>query len=109
VKRLLGLTLTAMFGLYTFAPVEGTANASDFFCSDVTCLISAMNDANTIAVANTINLDPGSYTATSVNNVQQGANGLPLVTNELTINGVDAAMTIIERVYDERDHRCCEV
>jgi hypothetical protein len=95
MKRLLRLTLAATFGFYTFAPVE--ANSSDFFCSDVTCLIAAMNEANTIGGVNTINLDPGSYTLTSVNNVQQGANGLPLVTNELTINGVDAATTIIER------------
>jgi hypothetical protein len=97
MKRLLGLTLAATFGFYTFAPVEGTAIASDFFCSDVTCLIAAMDEANTIGGVNTINLDPGSYTLSSVNNVQQGANGLPLVSNELTINGVDAATTIIER------------
>lgn len=75
-------------------------DAAEFFCSagNVTCLIASINEANTRGGVNTINLEPGSYALTSVDNVQQfGANGLPLIGSELTINGVDAAMTIIER------------
>jgi hypothetical protein len=80
-------------------PAEGNA-AGEFFCSDVSCLIAAMNDAQTTGGATTINLDPGSYTLTSIDNVPQsgiGANGLPLVISEITINAADAATTIIER------------
>ena len=54
-----------------------------------------MNEANTLGGANTINLDPGSYTLTSADNVVSQVR-LPIVTSELTINGVDAGTTIIE-------------
>src|SRR5262249_45318476 len=74
-------------------------HAAEFFCSsgNVTCLIAAINQANTQAGPDTINLDPGTYTLTSINNVTNGNNGLPSITSDITINGEDAATTIIER------------
>src|SRR5262249_37153009 len=70
--------------------------AAQFFCSsgNVTCLIAAINQANKHPGADTINLAPGTYTLTSADNDQ---NGLPIITGKITINGEDAATTIIER------------
>ena len=72
MSKLLGVILAATCEFCTFSPLQATANASKFFCSDVTCLIAAMNEANTLGGANTINLDPGSYTLTSADNVVTG-------------------------------------
>ena len=57
-------------------------------------LIARINDANTGGGANTINLAAGcTYTLTAVNNsTANGANGLPLITSDLTINGNGATI-----------------
>ena len=60
-------------------------------------LISAINTANSNGQANTINLAAGVYTLVSVNNVSDGANGLPVITSTLTIKGAGPKRTIVER------------
>lgn len=57
---------------------------------DVAGLIAAINAANSTPAPNTINLASGStYTLTAVNN---GVNGLPAITNSMTINGNGATI-----------------
>src|SRR4030095_971773 len=76
----------------------GPVHAAEFSCGNVTCLIAKINEANTNADADTINLDPGTYTLTSIDTgVSPNANGLPIITSDITINGDDAVTTIIER------------
>jgi hypothetical protein len=92
----LGTVVSVIFFLGALESIH----AAQFFCSsgNVTCLIAAINQANKHAGADTINLDPGTYTLTSVDNSTLGtANGLPIITSRITINGEDAATTIIER------------
>jgi len=67
---------------------------------DVTGLIAAINAANANSQDNVINLAPGTYTLTAIDNSRSAgdANGLPVITGTITINGGDAETTIIERV-----------
>jgi len=63
---------------------------------DVVGLIVAVNTANADGQSNTINLEAGStYALTGVDNYWYGANGLPAISSNLTINGNGA---VIERV-----------
>ena len=96
-------TVDLIFILGAFTVVNG----AQFFCSsgNVTCLIAAINQANKHAGADTINLDPGIYTLTSSVNF----NGLPIITSHITINGDDAATTIIERDPDAPGFRIFSV
>ena len=56
--------------------------------ANVAALISAINDANSNGVADTINLAAGcTYTLTAVDNDTDGPNGLPSITSEITISG----------------------
>jgi hypothetical protein len=65
---------------------------------DVTGLIAAINAANSNGEENTINLEPGTYTLTLVdNNIPDGPNGLPSIIADITINGDDAASTIFRK------------
>ena len=65
---------------------------------DVTGLIAAINAANANGQENTINLEPGTYSLTTINNNTDGPNGLPSVTSTLTIQGVGGAeITIVQR------------
>src|SRR5688572_20355865 len=66
---------------------------------DVTGLIAAINAANANGEENTINLAPGTYTLTSIDNGQSpgSANGLPVISSVMTIKGQSAEKTIIER------------
>ena len=75
------------------------SQAADFVCTagDVVCLINAINTANANGEANTITLDVGTYTLGTVDNDTDGPNGLPSITSALTIRGVGANSTIIER------------
>src|SRR5262252_5039511 len=55
--------------------------AAHFTCTsgDVTCLIAAINKAN--GKKNTINLEPGTYTLTAIDNgIDSDSNGLPVIT-----------------------------
>ena len=97
---LVSLQIMASFGLI-FGSVE-RVHAADFFCAsgNVTCLIAAINSANTLAGADTINLDPGTYTLTSVDHTNEFGgepSGLPSISSHITINGEHAATTIIQR------------
>ena len=75
------------------------SEAAHFRCpaADVTCLISAINQANANGQDNTIALAAGAYTLTAVDNDTDGANGLPSVTGTLTIRGAGADLTSISR------------
>jgi hypothetical protein len=72
--------------------------AADFSVAsgDVAGLIAAINTANANGEPDTINLAPGLYTLTTVDNgTGGGANGLPVITSVITINGGDAETTSI--------------
>jgi hypothetical protein len=74
-------------------------HAADFFCSagDVACLIAAVNSANNTPEEDTIILEPGIYTLTTVNNNTNGPNGLPSIRSTVTLRGAGADRTIVER------------
>src|SRR5580765_3403289 len=57
---------------------------------DVTCLITAVNTANASGGANTIQLQPGTYSLRAPDNDTEGPNGLPSITSALTIVGAGA-------------------
>jgi hypothetical protein len=73
--------------------------AADFTCAggDVACLIAAINTANANREENTLTLEAGIYTLTSVDNDTDGPNGLPSITGTLTLIGAGAESTVIER------------
>jgi hypothetical protein len=67
---------------------------------DVTGLIAAINAANSNGEENTINLEPGTYTLTAIDNgtiANFSSTGLPIITSAMTITGAGMATTIIER------------
>jgi hypothetical protein len=68
-----------------------------FIGGDVTGLIAAINAANSNGQDNMINLEPGVYTLTAVDNGGIGGNGLPVISRGLAITGAGRATTIIER------------
>jgi len=93
-----GLPMLALVALL-FGKLE-PVRADDFFCSsgDVSCLIAAINSANVIVGKHAIVLEPGIYTLQVVNNSNDGANGLPSITNSILIEAsADDPATIIER------------
>jgi hypothetical protein len=60
-------------------------------------LIAAIAEANTNGKnTNMILLEAGIYTLTAIDNITEGANGLPLITSTLTIQGKGQS-TVIER------------
>jgi hypothetical protein len=86
--------------------------AADFACAagDVACLIDAINQANANGEANTITLEAGTYTLTTIDNTtREGPNGLPLLMGALTILGVGAGQTVIERAPEAPAFRLLEV
>jgi len=76
---------------------------------DVTCLIAAVNTANASGGANTIQLQPGTYSLRAPDNDTEGPNGLPSITSALTIVGAGAGSTIIERDATAPDFRLVHV
>jgi hypothetical protein len=74
--------------------------AAEFTCAsgDVVCLIKALREANANDEAHTITLEAGTYPLTTVDNNTDGSNGLPSITNSLTLRGAGADTTVIERV-----------
>jgi len=98
------LSLPDLFVSFSFSLIFALAmahpgQAAEFTCvsGDVACLISAINTANGNSQVNTITLEAGAYTLTHVNNDTDGPNGLPSITSTLSIQGLDAETTIIER------------
>ena len=77
--------------------------------ADVACLIAAINTANANGGANTIRLQPGTYTLRAPDNDTDGANGLPSITSPLTIVGAGAGHTIIEREATAPEFRLLHV
>ena len=73
-------------GLATAPPVNIAAG-------DVAGLIQALDDANSIAQPNVINLAPGAtYLLTAPDNDTNGPNGLPALLSNITINGNGAVI-----------------
>jgi hypothetical protein len=92
--------IIALLGLWWIKAVY----AADFFGSagDVQCLIASINEANRNFQQNTINLEAGIYTLTTIDNGSggfpgEGANGLPLITGRMTLRGQGNSLTTIER------------
>ena len=98
--RLLGALLVALCS--SIMALWHSAQAAEFACAagDVACLIAAINAANANGEANTITLAAGTYTLTAVKNSTDQPNGLPVISSTLTIMGVGADTTIIERAAD---------
>src|SRR5689334_8273779 len=90
----LGLSLP-LLGLW----VIRSASAAEFFCpsGNVTCLIAAINESNRNTKQNTIKLEQGEYTLRTVDNINDGANGLPSITGKITIQGPEGSGSTIER------------
>jgi hypothetical protein len=64
----------------------------------VACLIASVTQANVQpGQSHDIRLAAGAYTLTAVDNTTDGPNGLPSVTDTLTITGAGADATILER------------
>jgi hypothetical protein len=87
----------AALGLALALPLPVRAKTFHCGAGDVPCLIDAINAANANGEKNTIRLEAGTYTLTTANNNIDGPNGLPSITSTLTIRGVGAQTTIIER------------
>jgi len=99
-RRPWGLSLACGVCLLSLVSLASPSQAADFACTagDVTCLITGINMANANGEANTLTLEAGIYTLTTVDNTTDGPNGLPSVTSTLTIQGAGANTTVIERV-----------
>jgi hypothetical protein len=100
--------LVTLFCVLALPPL-GQAAVFQCGAGDVACLIAAINDANVNGEENTITLAAGTYTLTAVDNDTDGPNGLPSITSMLTIRGVEAEATIIERVGSAPDFRLMHV
>jgi hypothetical protein len=87
--------------LFVFFISSVPAHSAGFNISsgDVAGLIAAINTANSNGEENAINLGPGTYSLTSVDNSPStfGGNGLPIITGTMIINGQSAETTTIER------------
>jgi hypothetical protein len=85
--------------------------AEAFRCGagDAPCLIAAITEANANGHKNTIFLDAGTYTLTVIDNDTDGPNGLPSITSSLSITGVGAETTSIERDGNARPFRLIHV
>jgi hypothetical protein len=75
---------------------------------DVAGLINAINMANMTAGSNRIILEAGVYTLRGVNNDTDGPNGLPSITNVLTISS-SGGTAIIERAVDAPSFRILHI
>lgn len=63
------------------------AYSADFRCiaGDTACLVSSITVANANNEANTITLQPGSYSPAAVQNMTEGANAFPSITGQVRI------------------------
>ena len=95
----IGVSSIIMFPILLLFLLSAPAYSAVFNISsgDVTGLIAAINTANQNGQENTINLEPGTYTLTTINNEDFGPSGLPSIIGEININGGNAKATIIER------------
>jgi hypothetical protein len=91
-QRIIATIVAFMFFCVTFFCLVGVTQAATYNVGngDVAGLIAAINAANSSPAPNTINLASGAtYTLTAVDN---GVNGLPAITNSMTINGNGATI-----------------
>ena len=79
--------------------IQSYAEVFNIPSGNVTALVAAINAANANGEENTINLEPGTYTLTAIDNgvIDSNSNGLPIITGIISINGIDALATFIER------------
>ena len=81
--------LTVFFLAFLGSQLTGnkTLYGAEFFCAsgDVTCLIAAINTANSTPEEDTITLEAGIYTLVAADNNVEGPTGLPSVTSNITI------------------------
>src|SRR6187200_1065058 len=106
VGRLWRLGVFTTAGVLMLAcPRMGAAATFNCTSGNTTCLIAAINSANSNTEADTITLAPGLYTLAAINNTNEvpdvnppvAANGLPVITSAITIIGAGATSTILER------------
>jgi len=83
--------------IFTLSFISAPLYGADFFCSDVTCLIAAINEANRNGENNTISLDPGTYTLQVIDNDTEGRTGLPSITGRINIVGLSPGGATITR------------
>jgi hypothetical protein len=98
--------------ILVFLALVTPGETAHFKCSDgdAACLVDAINQANGNGLRNTITLGPGIYALTETDNATPGgANGLPIVTGTLTIEGTTAGTTTIERDVSGPEFRIFEV
>ena len=89
-----------LVGLLVILGALEPIHAADFFCSsgNVTCLIASINDANGMSGEHIITLEPGIYTLQIVDNITDGANGLPSIKRSIRIQtSAEDPPTVIER------------
>lgn len=86
-------------------------DAANFVCpsANVTCLVAAINEANSNGQENVIDLQSGVYTLTAINNVVDGPNGLPSITSTLTIRDDQMGATIERDPHSSADFRIFHV
>jgi hypothetical protein len=95
------IIISLMFCLSLFlSSIPAYAAVFNVSSGDVTGLIAAITAANANGEENTINLTPGTYTLTAIDNgtfLNGSSNGLPVITSAMTVAGAERATTIIER------------
>jgi hypothetical protein len=101
------LLAIAALGFALATPPSGQAAVVHCSAGNVSCLIQAITTANGTVGADTVELEAGTYSLTAVDNETGGANGLPVITRPLTIRGVGAEATVIERVGSARRFASC--
>jgi hypothetical protein len=92
------MAIIVAFGLAS--ALISSVQAKTFHCpaGDVQCLIAAIAEVNASGKAkNRIDLEAGTYTLVDVNNLTDGANGLPSILGDLIIAGAGVDLTILER------------
>jgi hypothetical protein len=109
MSRVVITALSAALWMMAAVPLR----AAEFLCrsGDVTCLIAAINEANTSPGENVINLEPGNYTLQTIDNgTFADANGLPVIGGSIRIQATGEDLpTVIERDLNAPHFRILEV
>jgi len=93
--------------IFTLSFISAPLYGADFFCSDVTCLIAAINEANLSEGPHTIFLEQGVYTLTDFD---PDGNLLPSIRREIAIQSYPPNTVTIERPRgDSALHRLFDV
>jgi hypothetical protein len=90
--------IIAALGLALASPSTGQARTFQCRAGDVACLIASVKQANVQpGQSHEIRLAAGVYTLTTIDNVTDGANGLPSITCQLTIKGEGPDLTFLTK------------